>query len=138
MAKCLLNALINPKEVEATLSLCGGTESTYITVVVDVGPFGSVGCVARVPSMARLSAQSSTNQLALSPGSPARPPNSGDEVRFILHSCMGVVLPDRLLSATCRSSFRYDKSACKAYQSWEKPWSDMARLVLVMARLGLH
>ena len=30
-------------------------------------------------------AQFSTNQLALSPGSPARPPNSGDEVRFVLH-----------------------------------------------------
>ena len=27
-------------------SPCGGTESTYNTVVVDVGPFGSVGCVA--------------------------------------------------------------------------------------------
>ena len=26
----------------------------YITVVVDVGPFGSVGCVALVPSMAHL------------------------------------------------------------------------------------
>ena len=33
------------------VSLCGGTESTYNTVVVDVGPFGSVGCVARVPSL---------------------------------------------------------------------------------------
>ena len=32
-------------------SLCGGTESTYITVIVDVGPFGSVGCLVRVPSM---------------------------------------------------------------------------------------
>ena len=31
-----------------------------------------------------LIAQSSTNQLALSPGSPARPSNSGDEVRFVL------------------------------------------------------
>ena len=30
-------------------------------------------------------AQSSTNQLALSPGSPARPSNSGNEVAFILH-----------------------------------------------------
>ena len=39
-------------------------------------------------------AQFSTNQLALSPGSPARPPNSGDEVKL---SWMGVVLPDRLL-----------------------------------------
>ena len=29
--------------------------------------------------------QSSTNQLALSPGSPARPSNSGDEIRFVLH-----------------------------------------------------
>ena len=38
-----------------------------------------------------LIAQSLTDQLALSPGSPARPSNSGDEVRF---SCMGVVLPD--------------------------------------------
>ena len=45
-AKYLLNALINPREVEAS--------STYITVVVDVGPFGSVGCVALVPSMASL------------------------------------------------------------------------------------
>ena len=54
---------------------------------MDVGTFGSVDCVARVPSMARLSgiAQFSTNQLALSLGSPARPPNSGDEVRFVLH-----------------------------------------------------
>ena len=32
-------------------SLYGGTESAYITVVVDVGPFGCVGCVARVPSV---------------------------------------------------------------------------------------
>ena len=37
------------------LSVYGDTESTYVTVVVDVGTFGSVGCVARVPSMARLS-----------------------------------------------------------------------------------
>ena len=29
-------------------------------------------------------AQFSTNQLALSPGSHARPPNSGDEVKFVL------------------------------------------------------
>jgi len=29
------------------LSLCGGTESTYNTVVVDVGPAGSVGYVAQ-------------------------------------------------------------------------------------------
>ena len=53
---------------------------------MDVGPFGSVGCVARVPSgCPSLIAQSSTNQLAFSPGSPARPSNSGDEVRFVLH-----------------------------------------------------
>ena len=39
MDKCFLNALINPKEVKQALSLCGGTESTYTTVVVDVGPF---------------------------------------------------------------------------------------------------
>ena len=32
-----------------------------------------------------LIAQSLTDQLALSPGSPARPSNSGDEVRFVLH-----------------------------------------------------
>ena len=32
------------------LSLCEVTESTYNTVVVDVGAAGSVGCVARVPS----------------------------------------------------------------------------------------
>ena len=30
-------------------------------------------------------AQFSTNQLALSPGSPAPPSNSGDEVKFVLH-----------------------------------------------------
>ena len=32
-----------------------------------------------------LIAQSSTNELALSPGSPARLSNSGDEVRLVLH-----------------------------------------------------
>ena len=63
------------------LFLYGGTESTHITVVVDVGTFGSVGCVAQFPSMA---SSALTNQLALSPGSPARPPNSGDKVRFVL------------------------------------------------------
>ena len=36
-AKCSLNAVINPKEVEAS-SFCGGTESTFKTVVVDFGP----------------------------------------------------------------------------------------------------
>ena len=45
-------------------------------------------------------------------GSPARPSNSGDKVRFVL----GVILPDSLLIATvlCRNknSFR-DKSAWK-------------------------
>ena len=51
-AKCLLNAFINPKQA---LSVYGGTESTYLTVVVDVVTFGSVDCVARVPSMDRLS-----------------------------------------------------------------------------------
>ena len=35
-------------------SFCRGTESAYNTAVVDFGPVGSVGCVARVPSMARL------------------------------------------------------------------------------------
>ena len=30
-------------------------------------------------------AQSSSNELALSPGSPVRLLNSGDEVRFVLH-----------------------------------------------------
>ena len=67
---------------------------------MDVGPVGSVGCVARAPSKTGpaliLQPQSSTNQLALPPGSPARPSNSGDEVRFVL----GVILPDRLFSAT--------------------------------------
>ena len=53
--------------------------------------------------------QSSTNQLALSPVSPARPSHSGDKVRFVLL----VILPGRLLSATvCRSksSFRDDNN----------------------------
>ena len=50
----LLNALICPKRSRQALSVCGGTESTYNTVVVDVGPAGSVGCVARVPSKTRL------------------------------------------------------------------------------------
>ena len=42
-------------EVEPS-SLCGGTctESTYNTVVVDVGSAGSIGCVAQVPSKTRL------------------------------------------------------------------------------------
>ena len=40
--------------------------------------------------------QCTTNQLASSPGSPARPSNSGEKVRFVL----GVILPDRLLSST--------------------------------------
>ena len=59
----------------------------------------SVGCVARVSSKTGpaliAQPQSSTNQLALSPGSPARPSNYGDKVRFVL----GVILPDRRLSA---------------------------------------
>ena len=48
----LLNALICPKEVEASSFSLWGTESTYnkLTVVVDFGPAGSVGCVARVSS----------------------------------------------------------------------------------------
>ena len=41
------------KRLRQALSLCGSTESTYNTVVVDVGPAGSVGCVARVPSKTR-------------------------------------------------------------------------------------
>ena len=68
--------------------------------MVYVGLAGNVGCVARVSSIndAALIAQpqSSTNQLALYPCSPARPSNSGDKARFVL----GVSLPDRLLSAT--------------------------------------
>ena len=50
----VLNALICPKEVEASSFSLWGTESTYNTVVVDVSPAGSVGCVARVPSKTRL------------------------------------------------------------------------------------
>ena len=42
----LLNALIYPKEVEGSSCSCGGTESTYSTVVVDAGVLRSVGCVA--------------------------------------------------------------------------------------------
>jgi len=38
------------KRSRQALSLSEGTESTYNTVVVDVGPAGSVGCVARAPS----------------------------------------------------------------------------------------
>ena len=34
------------KRSRQALSLCGGTECTYNTVLVDVGPAGSVGCVA--------------------------------------------------------------------------------------------
>ena len=34
------------KEKEIALSLSKGRESTYSTVVVDVGPVGIVGCVA--------------------------------------------------------------------------------------------
>ena len=40
-------------KVEASY-FCGDTECTYNTVVVDVGPVGSVGCGARVPSIAWL------------------------------------------------------------------------------------
>ena len=43
------------KRLRQTLSLREGTESTCITVVVDVGPFGSVCCVAGVAKMACLS-----------------------------------------------------------------------------------
>ena len=39
--------------------------------IVHVGPFGSVGCVARAKYGPSFIAQSSTNQLALSPSSPA-------------------------------------------------------------------
>ena len=45
------------------IRLCGGTDSTYNTVIVDVGPLGIVDCVAWVPSMAF--GIPSTNQLAL-------------------------------------------------------------------------
>ena len=40
--------------------------------------------------------QSLTNELASYPGTPAQPSNCGDKVRFVL----GVILPDRPLSAT--------------------------------------
>ena len=43
------------KGVEASSFSLWRYRTTYTTVVVDVGPFGSVGCVAQVPSMARLS-----------------------------------------------------------------------------------
>ena len=62
---------------------------------MDWCPAGRVGCVARVLALIA-QPQSSTNQLALSPGTPPRLSNSGDKVRFVL----GVILPDRLLSAT--------------------------------------
>ena len=54
---------------------------------MDVGPFGSVQWLCGRSSKYGPSfiAQFSTNQLALSPSSPARPPNFGDEVRFVLH-----------------------------------------------------
>jgi len=47
-------SLMSKRGQGKALSLCEGTESTYNTVVVDVGPAGSVGCVARVPSKVRL------------------------------------------------------------------------------------
>ena len=37
------------KRSRQALSLCGGTECTYNTVVVNVGPAGSVGCVPQPP-----------------------------------------------------------------------------------------
>ena len=43
--------------------------------------------------------QSSTNQLALSPGSPLRPSNSGNKVRFVL----GVISPDSYIAFKCYS-----------------------------------
>ena len=46
-------------------------------------------------------AQFSTNQLALSPGSPVRPPTI--LVTRLDLSCMGVVLPGRLLPVLCLS-----------------------------------
>ena len=81
-AKCSLNAVINPKEVEASsFSLwryriyiyycCGECWSIWKCWLC--GTSSKYG-----PSFI---AQFSTNQLALSPGSPARPPNSGDEIR---------------------------------------------------------
>ena len=47
----LLNALMCPKEVEASSFLFWRYR---IYIPLDIGPAGSVGCVARVPSMARL------------------------------------------------------------------------------------
>ena len=55
----------------------------------DVGLVVSVRCVIKYGPA--LIAQSSTNQLALFPGSPEQTSNSGDKVRFVL----GKVLPDR-------------------------------------------
>ena len=76
-----------------------GTESTYITVVVDVGPFEVLVVWHEFQISPVLAiAQSSTNQLALSPSSPARPSNYCSSQRLDL-SYMGVVLPDRLLTA---------------------------------------
>ena len=60
-----------------------------------------------------LIAQSLTNQLALSPGSPSRPSNSGDEVRFVLHTVyqysknkFSPLLPKSIVGATSVSGFR--------------------------------
>ena len=44
----LLNPLICPKQV---LSPCGGTETAFNTLTVDVGAVGGVGCMAWVPSV---------------------------------------------------------------------------------------
>ena len=44
------------------LSLCKGTECAYNTVVVDIGPTGSVGCVAQVKVRPSLDSSGSVSQ----------------------------------------------------------------------------
>jgi len=92
-------------------------KSTY-NVVVDINPVRIVGCVAWVPSSYGFW-YTWTNQLALSPESPARTSNFDDKVRHALG--VALVYGYYIVSKAVSESFL----ACGnvSNQCWEKPWS---------------
>ena len=86
-AKCSTESSHKSKGGRGKLFLCGGIYRIYIQYCCSgcwsIWKCWLCGMSSKYgPS---LIAQSSTNQLALSPGSPARPSNSGGDVRFVLH-----------------------------------------------------